>query len=68
MARAAAIASIARTRATMSTTARSLRAAIGPMLTWSSLPADVGMVSTLAGKLCDLHSLASAAAVTCIIM
>jgi hypothetical protein len=36
--------------------------------TTSSFPAPVGIVSTLAGTASVLHSLASAAAVTCAIM
>ena len=38
------------------------------MLTWSSLLAEVGIVSTLAGCASVLISDASAAAVTCAIM
>ena len=38
------------------------------MLTWSSLLAEVGIVSTLAGCASVLSSDASAAAVTCAIM
>ena len=61
----AASASTARIRAVLATTRAALRAAVAPMDTWSSLLADVGMESTLAGWARTLFSEARAAAVTC---
>ena len=43
-------------------------AAVGPIETWSSLPAEVGIESTLAGWASALFSETSAAAVTCAII
>ena len=60
--------SIATTRSAFATTSRALRAAIGPMLTWSSWFAEVGIESTEAGCASGLFSLTSAAAVTCAII
>ena len=54
--------------ATFSTTRAALRAAIVPIDTWSSLLAEVGIESTLAGWESTLFSETSAAAVTCGIM
>ena len=51
-----------------STTRAALRAAVGPIETWSSLPAEVGIESTLAGWASILFSETSAAAVTWAIM
>src|SRR5206468_1278973 len=65
---AAIIASRARMRVVLAAMARAWRAAIGPMLTWSSALADVGIVSTLAGWARLLFSDASAAEVYCTIM
>src|SRR6185436_19259922 len=50
------------TRAAWSVIWRAWRAAIGAMLTWSSTPAPVGMLSTLAGCASVLFSETSAAA------
>jgi len=47
-----------------STAVRAFSAAVIPMLTWSSRPADDGMVSTQAGCASSFVSAASAAAVT----
>ncbi len=44
---------------------RACRAAIIPMLTWSSCPAEDGIESTDAGCASDLHSETSDAAVYC---
>ena len=46
----------------------SLRAEMLPIDTWSSLPAELGIESTLAGNASDLHSETSAAALYCAIM
>ena len=55
--------SIASDARTFLTTLSSFRAAMLPMLTWSSLPALEGMLSTLAGWHSTLFSLTSAALV-----
>src|SRR5688572_23027989 len=65
---AAHMSSIARIFPRLSMTRRSFHAAPIAMGTTSSLFPSVGMVSTLAGCESTLHSLASAAAVTCAIM
>ena len=65
---AAQSASIARTSRVLRTTAASLCAACVPMLTWSSMPADVGSDSTDAGKERRRFSVTSAAAVYCATM
>ncbi len=57
-----------RIRATFRATILAFRAAVTPMLTWSSWLADVGMLSTLAGCANTLFSDAKAAAVTCTII
>ncbi len=59
---------MATTFSVLATISRHLRAAIVPMETWSSLLADVGMESTLAGWASTLFSETSAAAVYCAIM
>mmetsp|Transcript_33628 Transcript_33628/g.111231 ORF Transcript_33628/g.111231 Transcript_33628/m.111231 type:complete len:415 (+) Transcript_33628:199-1443(+) len=64
----AASSSIASTVSTFCTTSSALRAAKPPMLTWSSLAAEVEMVSTEEGWQSTLFSEASAAAVQCAIM
>src|SRR5438105_4259642 len=65
---AATSSSIASPLPAFSTAVRALIAAVIPMLTWSSRPADDGIVSTQAGCARILLSAASAAAVTCAIM
>ena len=62
------MASTARMRRVLATTRAALRAAVTPMETWSSLLAEVGIESTLAGWARPLFSEARAAAVTCAIM
>ena len=52
----------------LATTRAAFQAAVGPIETWSSLPAEVGIESTLAGWARVLLSETSAAAVTCAIM
>ena len=64
----AARSSTASTRPVLATTRAAFHAAVGPMETWSSLPAEVGIESTLAGWARTLFSEARAAAVTCAIM
>ncbi len=59
---------MATTSATLATMSAALRAAMVPMLTWSSVLAQVGIESTLAGWASTLFSETSAAAVYCGIM
>ena len=59
---------MARTLRTFLLISRALRAAMEPIETWSSLSADVGIESTLAGWARPFSSDASAAAVTCAII
>src|ERR1051326_5932189 len=65
---AAHMSSIASTYRRLRTTRRSFHAAPIDIGTTSSLLPSVGIVSTVAGCESTLHSLASAAAVTCAIM
>ena len=55
---------MARMRRVLATARAALRAAVTPIETWSSLLAEVGIESTLAGWASDLFSEARAAAVT----
>ena len=60
--------SMARMRSRFRITLRAFLPPIEPMLTWSSCPSEVGMLSALAGKQSPLFSLTSAAEVYCRIM
>jgi hypothetical protein len=62
------MASMARMRRVLATARAALAAAVTPIETWSSLFAEVGIESTLAGWARVLFSEARAAAVTCAIM